>query len=89
MKNWPPVWTQTRKDSTKTVRGEIGVLQYVYSNPRPSSTCYLVIDYEGDAYIGALVFESRAFCKQVVQLLNAHLKRSINEISDLEIPDTF
>ena len=48
----------------------------------------MVIDYEGDAYIGALVFESHAFCKQVVDLLNVHLKRSIHEIGDLEIPDT-
>jgi hypothetical protein len=29
--NWPPVWTQTRSDGVKKLRGELGVLIYVHA----------------------------------------------------------
>ena len=82
--NWPPVWTRTKRDSVKTVRGEVGVLNYVHANFRISGKCYLVMDYEGETYVGTLIFESHAFCKQVCELLNHHLKWSIQAIGDLD-----
>ena len=88
MSNWPPVWTRTRNNDVKTVRGEIGVLTYVYSNPQLSSRCFLVIDYEGETYVGALIFESHAFCQQVTDLLWSHMNRSIKEIGDLDLSYT-
>jgi hypothetical protein len=84
--NWPPVWTHAKRGSVKTVRGEVGVLQYVHSNSKVSGKCYLVIDYQHETYVGTLIFESRAFCKQVVDLLNLHLKKTIQAIGDLELP---
>ena len=86
VKNWPPVWTQTAHGSTKTVRGEFGVLQYVHANPELSGKCYLVVDYEGETYVGTLIFESHAFCEQFIHLLRSQMNRSIKEIGDLEIP---
>ncbi len=57
--------------------------------PQISGQCYLVIDYEGETYVGAMTFESHAFCKIFVDQLILHLKRSIKEIADLEISDIF
>ena len=87
--NWPPVWTQTGKDSVITVTGEVGVLIYVHSNPLMSSKCFLVVDHGGETYVGTLIFENRAFCKQVADILQGHLKRSVRDIGDLDLSHTF
>jgi hypothetical protein len=83
--NWPPVWTRSRKEGVKTVQGEVGTLIYVYANELVSEKCYLVIDYEQESYVGCLIFDSRAFCAQIVQLLRKHLGRQISEIGDLDL----
>jgi len=86
LKNWPPVWTQTKKEGgNKLVRGEVGVLNYVHSNPKVSGKCYLVMDYEGESYVGTMTFVSHAFCKQFGDLLNRNLKRPIKDIGDLDL----
>jgi len=87
LKNWPPLWTCAKKNKAEnTVRGEVGVLQYVHCNPQVSGKCYLIIDYAGETYVGTLVFENLAFCKRISDLLSLHLKKTILEIGDLEIP---
>lgn len=86
--NWPPVWTQTKKDSVKTVRGEVGDLLYVHSNPLMSSRCFLVIEHDGETYVGTLIFENQEFCKQVTVLLQSQLRRSIQDIGALDLSDT-
>jgi hypothetical protein len=88
LKNWPPTWSRARSNVVKTVRGEVGVLAYVHSNPKVSGKCYLVMDYDGETYVGTLIFENHAFCKQVGNLLNLHLKRSIKDIGDLDLSST-
>jgi hypothetical protein len=82
---WPPVWTRVRTDGDNTIRGEVGLLKYVYSNPRVSNKCYLVIEHEHEKYVGALIFDDRASCNQVLSLLRNHLGRPIEEIGGLEI----
>jgi hypothetical protein len=88
LKNWPPVWTRARGNVVKTVTGEVGVLTYVYSNARLSSRCFLVMDYEGETYVGTLIFGNQAFCEQVSDLLRSHLNKSIKEIGDLDLTHT-
>jgi hypothetical protein len=88
LKNWPPTWTRTRSSVVTTVRGEVGVLTYVHSNPQVSDKCYLVMDYEGETYVGTLIFENHAFCTQVGDLLGLHLKRPIKDIGDLDLSYT-
>jgi hypothetical protein len=84
--NWPPLWTQDTKRGTKTISGEVGVLTYVYSNTRVSNKCYLVIEYERENYVGALIFDNHPFCAQVALVLQSHVGRPIQEIGDLELP---
>lgn len=88
VRNWPPVWTRARDNTVKTVRGEVGILTYVHSNALSVSRCYLVMDYEGEAYVGTLIFGDKAFCNQICDLLRLHLEWPTKEIGDLDLSDT-
>jgi hypothetical protein len=83
--NWPPVWTNAKKDQVRTVRGEVGILTYAYSNAELPGKCYLVIDYEGEAYVGTLLLENHEFCKKLCELLNLHLNKPTKDIGDLDL----
>ena len=85
LKNWPPVWTRAKNNVVKTVNGEVGILTYVHSNAQSSSRCYLIMDYEGETYVGTLIFGNQAFCKQFSDLLRLHLKSPIKDIGDLDV----
>lgn len=84
--NWPPVWMLAKKESIKKVTGEVGILTYVLSNFKISGKLFLVMDYEGETYVGTLMFKNHAFCKQLGDLLQLHQKKPIKEIGDLEMP---
>lgn len=86
--NWPPVWTRSRKETVKTVRGEVGILTYVFANEQISNKCYLVIDHEQNTYVGCLIFDDSTFCRQIAGFLRAYLGRPISEIGDLDIGHT-
>jgi hypothetical protein len=84
--NWPPVWTQgARGPRPKIVKDEVGILQYVHAYEQLSSRCYLVIEQEGDLYVGALLFDDVAFCQQITRLLRQHIGRPIEEIGNLDV----
>jgi hypothetical protein len=83
--NWPPIWTQARKECNKTVRGEVGVLRYVHVNTKISHKCYLVIEFNREHYVGSLIFDDVTFCWQISSLLQGQVGRAISEIGDLEV----
>lgn len=84
--NWPPVWTQwTKGGSTITIKGEVGVLRYVRSTDEPSKKCFLVIEYDGQYYVGSLLFDDSAICSKICAFLQLHLGRSIKDIGDLDV----
>lgn len=87
--NWPPVWTQTLNDGTsKTVKGEVGVLKYVHANARISSKCFLVIEHERERYVGCLIFDDVKFCAQIAEMLRGQSGRPIKDIGDLDLSHT-
>jgi hypothetical protein len=87
--NWPPVWTlAARNGSVMTLMGEVGVLKYVHSNSLMSNKCFLVIDFQHEAYIGSLIFKDHSFCGQISHLLRDHVGRSIKDIGDLDLSST-
>jgi hypothetical protein len=88
MCNWPPIWTNARKENNKTLRGEIGVLRYIHSNDRISNKCYIVIEHEKEHFVGSLIFDDIEFCRQISSLLQQHIGRSIEEIGDLDLSYT-
>ncbi len=78
--NWPPLWMQSRiGGGVKAMNGEGGVLMYVHA-AADSRKCYLVIEDENENYTGTLVFDNARLCRQVADLLQQHLGRSIKEI---------
>lgn len=81
--SWPPLWIS--RDAVKTLRGEIGVLKYVYFRRGPASKCYLVIEYEHEAFVGTLFFDTETACGSICRLLQSHVGSSIKEIGDLEV----
>ena len=89
VRNWPPVWTlAARNGSVLTLMGEVGVLKYVHSNSLMSNKCFLVIDFQDEAYIGSLIFKDHSFCDQISHLLRDHIGRSIKDIGDLDLSST-
>jgi hypothetical protein len=85
--SWPPVWTFTGGLEKKhTRRGEIGILREVtISNIQPTDGCFLHIDHQGLTYIGCLLIEDHAFCRQIVELLQGYLNRPIADIGSLDV----
>jgi hypothetical protein len=84
--NWPPIWTNAREDSTDKPRGEIGNLQEVLLTPEAADDIlFIAIDYHGRRYMGAMGFDSSAFCREIYLLLQSHVGLSIEEIGDLEL----
>jgi hypothetical protein len=84
--NWPPTWTQP--DGTSLSPGEIGILQYVHTNPLLSGKCFLVIEHEGQRWVGSLIFDNAALCRQISEIIKPHLGRTIEEIGDLDVSHT-
>ena len=87
--NWPPTWVKTGGSSDvfqNKLRGEIGVLSQVFlSQVTPYTRCYLSVEVEGDFYMGTLLFEDAAFCRQIYELLQQHCGKSIQQIGDLDV----
>jgi hypothetical protein len=88
--NWPPVWTQAKKEDNKSMRGEFGVLRYVHWNSMTagSNRCYLVMEYNREHYVGSLIFDDATFCRQIATLLQAHIGEAISDIGGLDVSHT-
>ena len=50
--------------------------------------CFLGIEFEDEIYTGCLLFDDRAFCRQIAGMLESYLRHSLAEIGDLEIDFT-
>jgi len=86
MLTWPPVWTWTDGAENKRPRGEVGILKAVgQSDVQPADRCFLSIEHKGSRYIGCLLIDDRAFCHQIVKLLQAHCNHSIAEIGGIDV----
>jgi hypothetical protein len=86
--NWPPIWTQGTEKSKKTARGEVGILRYVHDVNPAANKIYLVIEYEKEHYVGTLIFDDVKFCHQMIDLLQQHIHRPIEEIGDIDLSYT-
>ena len=84
-RNWPPVWSCT-DGRNQHPKGEVGTLKAVFrSETQPPSRFFLLISHEESEYLGCLLFNGEAFCRQVMELLKAHCNRSIAEIGCLDV----
>jgi len=46
---------------------------------------FIAIDYQGRRYMGAMLLDSSALCRQIYLLLQAHIGLSIEEIGALDL----
>lgn len=86
--NWPPVWTQGKKEGNNRIRGEVGVLRYVHWNRTGTNKCYLVMEFNKEHYVGALIFDDATFCRQIVTILQAHIGEAVSDIGALDLSHT-
>ena len=89
--SWPPIWTPANPRShLKSLRGEIGRLEYVLPNKRTNSSnrCFLIIEHEGQPYVGCLFVEESAFCNHLITILESLAGSTIKEIGDFDLSYT-
>jgi hypothetical protein len=85
--NWPPRWVWLGGKQNERPRGEVGVLKEVSRYPHLSADgLTLVMEYNGSAYMGLLLFDDFAFSRKVHDLLKDLRGRPISEIGSLEVP---
>jgi hypothetical protein len=86
LSNWPPAWTWRGGQENKPATGEIGVLRDVLrSMVEPCSRVYVIVEHEGEEYMGALLFDDAPFCSQVHDLLAKHCGSRIADIAHLDV----
>jgi hypothetical protein len=88
VRNWPPAWVSTRSLPPETVNGEIGNLESVKLYELTPNRCFLIIEFQRMRYMGSLLFEDPAFCRQIHDFLQQHLGQSIKEIGDSDVSFT-
>ena len=85
VRSWPPVWVW-RHGNESNPKGEVGILHdAVLSKVPPNSTCFLIMEYLGAEYIGALLLDNRAFCRVVHDVLLQHRFKPIREIGGIDL----
>ncbi len=85
---WPPIWTNTRLNKKDKPRGEVGILRQVLMNETFDTQCFLMIEYNGNQYMGCLNFSQAGFCKQICAILELMIGRSLTDIGDLDLSHT-
>ena len=84
--NWPPRWVWLGGKTNERPTGEVGVLKEVSRYSLLSSDgLTLVIEYNGSAYMGLLLFDNLPFCRHIHELLRGLRDHSIVEIGSLDI----
>jgi hypothetical protein len=87
--NWPPTWAALHQSAEhRSLRGEIGILKYALWHEKLPGKCFLIIEHEMAGYMGCLIFDDTAFCRQIHALLQRHINRSISDIGALNLTDT-
>jgi hypothetical protein len=90
LSNWPPAWNWIGGLENGRPKGEIGILKSVeLSHVLPANRCFLSIDHEGSLYMGCLLFDDVAFCRQITEILQSYCNRSISDIGSLDVSFTF
>ena len=85
--NLPPRWVWLGGKQNERPRGEVGVLKEVSRYPHLSADgLTLVMEYNGSAYMGLLLFDDFAFSRKIHDLLKNLRGRPISEIGSLDVP---
>jgi hypothetical protein len=84
--NWPPAWVGRNTNQLEQPRGEIGILKNVIlSKLEPINKFYLMIEHEGEEYLGALLFDDRFACHRAYRLLLNHRGKPVQKIGATDV----
>jgi hypothetical protein len=84
--SWPPAWVWRGGNRYSQPTGEVGVLKDVkLSSIEPCESCFLIIEHEGQEYVGAVLFEDPLFCRAIYDVLLRHCSRPIREVGDIDL----
>jgi hypothetical protein len=86
--NWPPVWTLGESESAPKPVGEVGTLEDVLMNNFLANKIFVLMLFSAQRYMGSLIFDDVAFCKQIFDLLKLNRGKPIKEIGDLDLAYT-
>jgi hypothetical protein len=90
LSNWPPTWVWIIGKKSELPKGEVGTLKEVMpSRISPRTRLFLIIDYNGGEYMGCLLFDDKAFCRQLEKVLPRFYNRPISEIGSIDFSHTF
>jgi hypothetical protein len=87
VRNWPPKWRITRSDH-KPLSGEVGTLEQVDDRCNTLNAVIITMILDDVRYMADLRFDDFPFCKQIYELLQQNIGRSIEEIGDLDMSYT-
>jgi len=90
VRNWPPVWVGIAGEKRRRPSGEIGILREVRygRDPLGRSRLHLLITHKQSPYLGTLLFDDRAFCLQIYQVLTNNCRKSIHQIGAIDLSYT-
>src|SRR5262245_31373850 len=85
-RSWPPSWLWRAGNDTTNPQGEVGILRDVIpSTIEPYDRCFLVMEYRGAEYIGALLLSDTAFCRQIFGVLFQNRGKTMQEIGNINL----
>jgi len=77
LSNWPPVWVRSSRGPYAKITGEVGTLTDVKWYDLTANRCFLLMEFQSERYMGSLIFDDAAFCRQIYDLLQDHIGESI------------
>jgi hypothetical protein len=85
-RNWPPLWVWTAGTQDKQAEGEVGTLKSVMLvGTEPINKCYLIIEHDGEQYVGRLLFGDSSFCRRIYGVLEGHCGASLQHIGGIDV----
>jgi len=86
VRSWPPIWIQTGDGlGVKRLEGEVGVLKRVMCDKAMPNQCFLIIEHEGESWMGTLLIDDWEFCAQIAEILQSYVGHSIEEIGGIDL----
>jgi hypothetical protein len=83
---WPPMWVWRGGNKYTHAVGEVGVLkQVIHPNAHPSDRCVLIMEHDGQEYMGTVLFDDSVFCGEIYRVLVEHLGRPIQQLGEIDL----
>ena len=79
--NWPPLWLGTQSHPHLGM----SVLKHVIPDQRRPNKCFLVVEKNGQGYVGLLEFDDPRLCARLSKILLQHTDRTIRDIGDIDL----